>query len=248
MTRRLFSRIDSVDRGAVLVPQGRFRIEGQLKIQKSQFVLKGVGTEKTTLFFPNSLTDLFGPAQQWSWNGGLIEICPTEAPSSITSVTSTASRGDNRLEVEASEGIFAQEMVVLHLTDDADGGLGRHLYAEQADGGDCSWQQPLTLRIPLRIESIEDNEVTFTQPFRHDIRAEWSPVLKSYPDLNQVGIESMKIEFPDVPYAGHLDEPGYNAIFMKGGVVNSWVRDVAIENSDNGVLTDTYSNGSPSTA
>ena len=54
-------------------------------------------------------------------------------------------------------------------------------------------------------------------------------------------IESLKIEFPDVPYAGHLDEPGYNAIFMKGGVVNSWVRDVTIENADNGVLTDTYS-------
>ena len=233
--------IDDIDRGAVMIPQGLYRIEGQLRIQKSQFVLKGSGTEKTILLFPNSLTDLFGSAPQWSWNGGLIEISPTDTPALLTNVVDESARGDNGLQVEDSEGIFAGEMVILHLTDDADGSLGRHLYAEQADGGDCSWQQPLTLRIPLRIETVEDNQLTFTQPFRHDIRAEWSPVLKSYPDLNQVGIESLKIQFPDVPYAGHLDEPGYNAIFMKGGVVNSWVRDVTIENSDNGILTDTYS-------
>ena len=48
-----------------------------------------------------------------------------------------------------AESLVGKDMVVLHLTDDSTGTLGRHLYAEQADGGDCSWQDPLTLEIPL---------------------------------------------------------------------------------------------------
>jgi hypothetical protein len=233
--------IDATSHGALLIPSGTFRIEGQLQIKKSLFVIRGAGPDSTTLFFPNSLEDLFGEAVQWSWNGGLIEIMPTESPIEIATVSSEAARGDNSLLVDDSTGLVGGEMVVLHLTDDSAGSLGRHLYAEQADGGDCSWQQPLTLSIPLRLESVREDVVIFTQPLRHDVRAEWNPVLKSYPAIDNVGLESFRIQFPETVYAGHLNEPGYNGIFMKGGVINSWVKDLAIENADNGILTDQLS-------
>ena len=67
----------------------------------------------------------------------------------------------------------------------------------------------------------------------------WSPTLKSAPFLHDVGVEDLTIQFPDdVEYPGHLKEWGYNGVFFVNGVVNSWVRRVRFENSDNGVLTD----------
>ena len=233
--------IDSVDRGTIVIPAGTYRIDGQLSIQESQLVLRGSGPSKSVLAFTHSMEDLFGPAQQWSWNGGLIDIRPPETPTELTAITSDAVRGDFSVAIADAESLVGKDMVVLHLTDDSTGTLGRHLYAEQADGGDCSWQDPLTLEIPLRIESVREDVVHFTQPFRHDIRSEWTPKFLTYPNIDTVGIESLTIEFPETEYAGHLNEPGYNAIFMQGGVVNSWVKNVTIVNADNGVLTDTYS-------
>ena len=52
--------------------------------------------------------------------------------------------------------------------------------------------------------------------------------------LTHVGAESMTIAFPETEYAGHLNEPGYNAIF-EGGVADSWVKQVRIVHSDNGI-------------
>jgi hypothetical protein len=233
--------IDATDRGAIFIPEGTFRIEGQLTINKSLILLRGAGPDKTILDFPNSLTDLFGSAPQWSWNGGLIEVKPTGSSTTLSSISGEAKRGYNSLLVDDTEHLVGHVMVVLHLTDDSEGTLGRHLYADQADGGDCSYLQPITLSIPLRIESVRENAVHFTQPFRVDIRSEWQPVLRSYPNIDNVGFESFRIRFPETEYAGHLNEPGYNGIFMKGGVVNSWVKDLVIENADNGILTDQLS-------
>ena len=36
------------------------------------------------------------------------------------------------------------------------------------------------------------------------------------PALAGLGVESLTIAFPDVPYAGHLEEPGYNGVFFEG--------------------------------
>jgi len=240
-TEAFQAAIDATDRGAIYIPEGTFRIEGQLTINKSLILLRGAGPDKTILDFPNSLTDLFGEAAQWSWNGGLIEVKPTGSATTLSTISGGAKRGDNNLLVDDTQHLVGAEMVVLHLTDDSEGTLGRHLYAEQADGGDCSYLQPITLSIPLRIESVRENAVHFTQPFRLDIRQEWQPVLNSYPNVDNVGFESFRIRFPENEYAGHLNEPGYNGIFMKGGVINSWAKDLIIENADNGILTDQLS-------
>jgi hypothetical protein len=61
-------------------------------------------------------------------------------------------------------------------------------------------------------------------------------MIATFPAVKEVGIERLRIELPDVPYAGHLNEPGYNAIFLSNGVVDSWIRDVTIVNADGGIL------------
>jgi hypothetical protein len=130
---------------------------------------------------------------------------------------------------------------MLYLSDDS-GSLELHLHNDQDGGADCEWQQPYIFRWPVRVTAVDGNTLTLAQPLRIDIRGEWSPTIYSAPFLSEVGVETLRIAFPDdVEYAGHLNEPGYNAITFAGGVVDGWVRDVAIVNSDNGILPDPWS-------
>ena len=223
--------------GVVWVPEGIWQIEGVLRIEHSGTVLKGAGSE-SVLVFPYSLEDLEGEAVQWSWNGGLIWAKGPGLGASLTT-TGEALRRDDRLSVQATDGLGAGDVVVLELTDDDDRTLGYHLHNDQDEPGDCDYQLPLKLRVPLRVVSVEGDVLAFEPPLRHDVRAEWSPTLYALDPLADIGVEHLRLHFPDIEYAGHLDEPGFNGVFFQEGVVDSWVRDVEIRNADNGVLVDT---------
>lgn len=223
--------------GVVLVPAGVWRIDDILTIERSDVVLRGEGAG-SVLEFPYSLTDLRGEAAQWSWNGGLIEVVGPGLGEALTPV-GDARRGEVRLSVESSDLLSAGQLVVLELTDDADRTLGGHLHNDQDEAGDCDYQVPLVLRWPVRIGEVSDGEVTLAQPLRFDVRGSWSPELHAMDALSEVGIEHLTLAFPDVEYAGHLNEPGHNGVFFNAGVVDSWVRGVRFENADSGVLTDT---------
>lgn len=219
--------------GAVTVPAGTWRITDVLTFQHSGVVLQGAGSDLSILDLPLSLTDLRGAASQWSWNGGLLWVEPPTGPSTVAAVTAAQLRGDQALTLDAA----AQGWVVLRLTDDDDRTLGRHLHNDQDDAGDCSYQVPLVLDWPVWLEP----DGTLAQPLRTDVRLEWSPEIRSLPALSGVGIEHLTLQFPETEYPGHLSELGYNGVFFVGGVVDSWVRDVRIDNSDSGVLTDQLS-------
>ena len=223
--------------GVVWVPEGTWLIGDVLRITRSGTVLQGAG-EDTVLLFPNPLADLLGEQDHWSWNGGLIWV---EGPGLGATLTATgeAVRGDTTLSVDDSSGIEVSDVVVLALTDDDDSSLGWHLHNDQEGPGDCEWQRPVTLRVPLRVEAVAECEVTFSPPLRHDVRAVWNPELRSLEPLSEVGVEHLGIRFAETEYAGHLEEPGYNGVFFEAGVVDSWVRDVELVNADNGVLVDT---------
>ncbi len=223
--------------GVVLVPAGTWRLEQVLTIDRSHVVLRGEGRDATTLFFPLSLEEILGEAEQWSWNGGLIWVEPTERGVSVTSV-SEAARGDTSLTVSDVDALSVGQLVELRLLDDDEGSLGRHLHAEQNDAGDCDWQSSLSFAWPVRIAAISGNVVTLQQPLRLDAREAWSPRLYTLPALEQVGVEDLTLRFPETEYAGHLAEPGYNGLFLYGGVVDSWVRGVDVHNADNGFLLD----------
>lgn len=222
--------------GVLLFPPGTYAVHDVLTIEHSDVVLRG---DDATLAFQVSLTDVLGAQAQWSWNGGLIWVRPTGSGSTLTAVTGPAERGDTTLTVADPSGLQVGQLVELRLTDDQDRTLGWHLHNDQAEPGDCTWQETLTIDWPVRIAAIDGDVVTLDQALRLDVRESWTPELRTLPALEQVGIESLTLTFPDhVEYPGHLDEAGYNAIFFKGGVVDSWIRDVTLVHVDNGILLD----------
>jgi len=233
--------IDSTSGGTLEVPAGDWLIDGALTITHGNITIRGAGEGETNLIFSSSLTDLYGPSEQWSWNGGLIDVYSPTGGSAKTSVTSPAQRGSTYLTVGDSSALKAGDLITLRMTDDEDATMGWHLHNDQEPPGDCSYQLPLIIEWPVAITEVSGDVITLAQPLRHDLRLEWEPTIYSWNGLQEVGIESLTIEFPETEYPGHLKELGYNGIFMRGGVGNSWIRDVTIVNGDNGFLLDSLS-------
>jgi hypothetical protein len=240
-TAAFLAALAAAGEGAVLVPKGRYLITGELPIDRSKLVLRGVGSgqDGSVLYISKSLTDVHGAAPQWSWYGGFIHLRPA-APSITTRTTlaAAASRGDSTLKVTDGSAVAAGDVLLLRLLDDGSGSLGRELHGGHADAGDCSYQVPLRLDTVVRVASVSGDTVTLTQPLRLALDPAWKPELAAFSYIEDVGVEHLAIEFVEMPYAGHLFEPGYNAISFNDGVVDGWVRDVRIQHSDNGILTD----------
>ena len=238
-TQAFKSAIAATSDGALLIPRGRYLITDILYIRKSNLVLRGEGRgpQDTVLYFPVSLTDVYGQKRpQWSWNYGMIHIAPPTQGGAIASVVEPALRGDTTLTLDTGAGITPGSFVTLAMTDDASRTLGSHLHNGQAAPGVCSYQLPLTLDIPFVAQAVRGDRLELNQPLRTDVRPEWSPVIESAPFLTEVGIENLRIEFIPSTYAGHNNEDGYNGIYFEYGVANSWVRQVTIDESDNAVI------------
>jgi hypothetical protein len=90
----------------------------------------------------------------------------------------------------------------------------------------------------LTVVRSEGDTLWIVQPLRHDVRPDWGAVwAPAAPRLTGVGFEHFRIELPDVPYAGHHLERGYNALYLTD-LRDSFVRDVAIHNADSAILSD----------
>lgn len=87
-----------------------------------------------------------------------------------------------------------------------------------------------------RVVAISGNNITIGDPLLHDVSATQPAVIAKWTHLEQVGIQGLRLTFPDSPWFGHHQERGYNGIFFTG-VFDSWVRDVHIHNADAGILT-----------
>lgn len=78
--------------GTVVIPPGRYRIDGIIRIAHDNVVLRGAGSGRTTLHATKNLTELIGPygsryggdKSSWSWAGGLIWLCPQSRWESLT--------------------------------------------------------------------------------------------------------------------------------------------------------------------
>src|SRR5258708_35760216 len=72
-SQALINAIQSIKSGVLFIPKGTYVISKRIDISKGNFVLRGAGSNQTVLFFPNSLTDLFGNTSngagqsQWSF-------------------------------------------------------------------------------------------------------------------------------------------------------------------------------------
>lgn len=70
--------------GTVIIPPGTFRIDDVIRIGRSNVILRGAGSGRTTLYATKNLTELIGvygsryggDKSSWSWAGGLIWLAP----------------------------------------------------------------------------------------------------------------------------------------------------------------------------
>ena len=88
-----------------------------------------------------------------------------------------------------------------------------------------------------RVAAIRGKTVTLGDPLLHDIRADQPAVIAQWEHLSNVGIQNLRLQFPEAPAFGHHLEQGYNGIYMTG-VFDGWIRKLTIDRSDSGILTD----------
>lgn len=232
--------IAAANNGAVLIPAGRYKITRVLYLRKSNLVLRGAGSGLTTLVFTKHLTELIGPPpgtaglESWSWSGGLIWVEGKETTTKLADITSNAIRGSKVLTVSSTAGLSLGQTIRLTMSD-PDGSLGRHINADLLDAHPTLIGRQL-VRFPSKIAAISGNQITLERPLRHDVKTQWSPEIRSFSgQLEEVGLEGFRMEFPTRTYLGHFSEEGFNGIWMDG-VANSWIRDVTVHNCENGVM------------
>lgn len=234
--------IESVDAGAILIPEGRYKITEILEITKPGIVLRGEGPRRTILYFPIPLNDVrpnMGattggrPTSNYSWSGGFIWIRGNFQTHHLTGIAASAKRGDARIAVEDGNQLDVGQEVEIWLEDNEENTLARHLYSD--DPGDMDELRARTrARLTTLITGIDGDIVEIDRPLRFDIEMEWKPAVRSFaPTVVECGVESLGFEFPPIPYEGHFTELGNNAIAITGAA-HCWARDIHILNSDSG--------------
>lgn len=252
-TRAFLEAIEATSNGAILIPAGRYVITWPLLIGKSNLVLRGESRDSTVLYFPRTLQKVFkkgkdGGPKGWSWGGAWIWANPdlergdSNAPvwdegELLASVTKIAPKGQTWIKVSDTSAIEPGQMVRL-IQHESDGSLSLSMHAGHQLEGRCIIDRPgfQAINWLLEVSRVEGKKVHFDRPLRLDVKPEWQAQLfEAVIEVEEVGIERMTIEFPVRPYPGHHNEPGMNAISL-GQAYNSWVRDVAILNADNGIF------------
>jgi len=97
------------------------------------------------------------------------------------------------------------------------------------------------VRQKTKVLAIDGNRVMISDPLLHTISEAIPAQFAKWEHLTEVGIEDLRITFPNSPYFGHHLERGYNGIYFTS-VFDGWIRDVTFENADSGILTYNSSN------
>ena len=248
-SQALITAIQSIKSGVLFIPKGAYVISKRIDISKGNLILRGEGSGETVLFFPNSLTDLFGNTingagqSQWSFRPGLINFTgtdPINTETRLASVTATARRGERILKLSAHISIKKGEWIRLVESDPpkesaAAGSLIHYLYGDLMPPGPDLIGTPAVVRFLSRVKSVAGNQIELERPLPYDVRLEWTPEVHRFaPSVQEVGVEHLSIHFPWTAYPGHFKEKGYNGLFFQD-VSNCWVNDVEIQNSDFGI-------------
>ncbi|CAM2856500.1 glycosyl hydrolase family 28-related protein [Rariglobus hedericola] len=230
--------------GAVLVPPGRYIISGLLRINKPGVVLRGSGTERTTLFFPKPLDDLEPntgattggrPTSNYSWSGGFVRLQGDFKSAPLTPITSPAVRGERIIVVEKPAALKVGQSIEVRVTDTPENTLASYLYSD--DAGDMSQLKGTTFTsIITKITRIDGDRVELQRALRFDLRPEWKPEVRAFePTVRDSGVEDLAFEFPNVPYEGHFTEKGFNPVAF-GNVADCWARRLKFINPDSGPM------------
>jgi hypothetical protein len=245
----LRAAIEKIDSGVLFIPEGTYVIAKRIDISKGNLVIRGAGPNKTILFFPNSLTDLFGnkagpnETSEWSFRPGLVNVTgrdPIDVNTLLATVTAPAKRGDKTIQLSKKIAVKKGEWIRVTEGDPAKGSaatgsLIQYLYGEIMPAGEDLLGTKHIVRFLSRVTSVSANSIELERPLPYDIRADWNPEVHRFnPSIQEFGLEHLSIHFPWSPYQAHFREKGFNGLFLES-VANSWISDVEIQNADFGV-------------
>lgn len=201
---------------------------------------------------------------QWSWGGGLVWLSPANAFDAggqlaggkgveqwerwrqgqrLGAVAAPAAQGASRIQVDAAAAAALKPgmTVLLAWSSPADLSL-LHAMAGHPAMKDYNWGKSTMLTAqkewiwPAEIATVQGSTVELRQPLRMPITAAW-PVSISQPDglLREAGIERLTIRTKRGGDSSHNTYPGWNGIYLNRAM-HCFVREVAIENIDNGLI------------
>ena len=197
------------------------------------------------------------PFSQFAWSGGFIwtqvpkqrvkyYLDKYDTPQNILAKVVQGKRGENVFYVSDNKGLKVGDVVELEMFN-KDGEKGEIIEALYKNSkvkiGSSHWKLPSLplVRQQVEIEAISKNKVTIKSPLLIDVKPNYQALLVEWNHLTEVGIEHLRISFPDAPRVAHHLEPGFNGIFLTR-IFNSWVTDVTINNADSGILTEEIAN------
>ncbi len=197
------------------------------------------------------------PFSQYAWSGGIIwtqvpgervksYLGKYDTPKNVLAKVTKGERGETTFEVSEINNLKVGAVVQLELYNKSGekGAIIEDLYNNaNVKIGSHHWMFP-TLPIvsqQVEISKIQGKKITIKTPLTISIKPAFEAQLVEWKHLTEVGIEHLKITFPNAPRVAHHVEPGFNAICLTR-VFNSWVKDVEITNADSGVLTEEIAN------
>ena len=196
-----------------------------------------------------NLDDYFS---EYSWSGGFIWIQKPgvrEAPYLVEydpkieklADIETGARGARTIVLSSTADIDEGDIIQLQWINRTgrDAGIIKSLYgAEYESAGSHHWsfpERPL-VRQASRVLTVNDRNVQLADPLLHDANDTIPAQVAAWDGLQHVGIEDLRLEFPDSPFFGHHLERGYNGIYFTSSF-DSWARNIRITNADSGILS-----------
>lgn len=197
----------------------------------------------------NNIDVLFS---EYSWTGGFIWIQKEgtraaayleelDPPITILAGAVQGKAGTQSVTVETSRDLKVGDVVELQWLNrqGEDGPFLKELYGDtEVKIGSHHWtfeDRPL-VRQKTKILAIDGASITISDPLLHNISEDVPAQFAKWEHLENVGIEDLRITFPNAPSFGHHMERGYNGIYMTS-VFDGWIRDVNFHNADVGVLS-----------
>lgn len=197
------------------------------------------------------------PFSQYAWSGGMIwtqvpnqrvksYMEKYDTPPTVLAKVIEGKRGESVFTVSDVNGLKVGDIVELDLfnKDGEKGDIIEALYKNsKVKVGYSNWKQPTLALVRQQVEivAISKNKVTIKTPLLIDIKPNYQALLIEWKHLSEVGIEHLRISFPDAARVAHHVEQGYNGVFLTR-VFNSWVQDVSINNAESGILTEEIAN------
>ena len=251
--------------GAIYLPAGTYRLEHPILIKQSGIVIKGAvdgnGKPTTIVYSPYSAKqamgidpDPLGLTEQelldlWDLTptstphtgdpGQMIRFVGTVDKKLIVSIDKNASHGDHNITVSNGTKVTPNGPITLQLTDPNQfGPLWQNNHNDQLSGwsdpNPCGWGTGSGYWT-FWVESVNGNIVTLREPLPMNIRTEWTPKLKTFTGISEVGIENIRFEFFNPgTLREHLSEAGYNGVGFSY-VTNAWAKNLEFLNADSGV-------------